>query len=160
MNLTLRPIAATDADFLSRVYAATRTEEMALVDWDAAQKAAFLQGQFEAQHQHYQTHYADAAFAVILADGAPAGRLYVARWPREIRIVDISLLPEYRNAGIGTALLNALQAEARQAQKPLSIHVEQFNPALRLYTRLGFRPVGEHGVYYRMEWMPPEHEGG
>ena len=95
-----------------------------------------------------------AAFQVILADGQPAGRLYVARWPNEIRIVDITLLPEYRNSGIGTRLLKGLMAEARRAQKVLSIHVELFNPALRLYTRLGFVKTGEHGVYYRMDWTP------
>jgi ribosomal protein S18 acetylase RimI-like enzyme len=92
---------------------------------------------------------------VILVDQQPAGRLYVARWPEEIRIVDIALLPQYRNAGVGTTLLQELQVEAVQAGKPLRIHVEQFNPALGLYRRLGFRVIEDRGVYFLMEWTPP-----
>ncbi len=154
MNITLRPIEPDDLPFLYQVYAGTREAELAQTDWDAAQKEAFLTMQFTAQHRHYQEHYTGAAFQIILADGQPAGRLYVARWPREIRIVDIALLPAYRNTGIGTRLLRDLMAEAAQARKSLSIHVEQFNPALRLYTRLGFTKTGEYGVYYRMDWTP------
>jgi ribosomal protein S18 acetylase RimI-like enzyme len=112
--------------------------------------------QFAAQHAHYQEHYAGAAFDVILCNGAPAGRLYVARWPAEIRIVDIALLPEFRNAGIGTRLLRDLLAEGAAAGKRVSIHVERFNPALRLYARLGFQVAADDGgVYLRLEWTPP-----
>src|SRR5206468_9595764 len=118
--------------------------ELALVDWDEGQKQAFVQMQFAAQHRYYHEHYADAAFQVILCDGVPAGRLYVARWSAEIGIVDIALLPPYRNRGIGSFLLKELLAEAAQAGKRASIHVERFNPALRLYERLGFRSVADH----------------
>ena len=153
-SITLRPIGADDEAFLYRVYAAIREAELAQVAWDAAQREAFLRQQFAAQHRYYQEHYADTAFQVILVDGRPAGRLYVARWPDEIRIVDIALLPEHRNAGIGTALLRELQAEAARADKPLRIHVEIFNPARSLYERLGFREIADRGVYLFLEWAP------
>ena len=84
----------------------------------------------------------------------PVGRLYIARWDDEIRIVDIALLPPSLNAGIGTAILRDILAEAAVAQKPVRIHVEQFNPALRLYERLGFAPIEDKGVYLFMEWAP------
>ena len=152
---SLRPITAGDEEFLYLVYASTREEELARVDWDEAQKTAFLRMQFAAQHQYYQENYLDTTWDVILVDQQPAGRLYVARWPEEIRIVDIALLPQYRNAGVGTTLLQELQVEAVQAGKPLRIHVEQFNPALGLYRRLGFRVIEDRGVYFLMEWTPP-----
>ncbi len=155
--ITLRPIEPDDEEFLYRVYAGTREVELAQVDWDAGHKEAFLRMQFTAQHQYYQEHYAGAAFQVILADGRPAGRLYVARWPDEIRIVDIALLPEHRNAGIGTALLRDLLAESARAGKPVSIHVERFNPALRLYERLGFTSIADKGVYLLLECSPERH---
>lgn len=88
---------------------------------------------------------------MIVVDGADVGRLYVDRREREIRIVDIALLPEARGQGIGTALLGALIDESQAAGKPLTIHVERQNPALRWYEGLGFRPAGEAGVYLRME---------
>ncbi len=90
-------------------------------------------------------------------DRAPVrvGRLYVARWPEEIRIVDIALLPEHRGAGIGTSLLEDLVAEAERAGKSLSIHVERFNvQALRFYERLGFETKADKGVYLLMERAP------
>jgi ribosomal protein S18 acetylase RimI-like enzyme len=88
---------------------------------------------------------------VVVVDGEPAGRLLVDRWDREIRIVDISLLPAFRGRGIGSALLQELMAEAAESERSLSIHVERNNPALRLYERLGFEPAGDEGVYLRME---------
>jgi predicted GNAT family acetyltransferase len=63
-------------------------------------------------------------------------------------------LPGYRGKGIGTYLLNALISESEETGKPLSIHVERFNPALRLYWRLGFREVSDKGVYLLMERAP------
>ena len=111
-RITVRPMALDDMPFLCRVYASTREEELMQVPWTATQKESFLQMQFEAQHHHYMEHYRDAAFGVILEDGLPVGRLYIARWPEEIRIVDISLLPEYRRRGIGSFLLRQILDEA------------------------------------------------
>lgn len=153
-NITLRPIAADDLPFLLAVYASTRADELAPLGWGAEQQAIFVQQQFLAQHQYYQQHYTDAAFQVILVDGQPAGRLYVARWPSEIRLIDIALLPAWRGRAVGTRLLNDLFDEAVAARKPIRIHVEKFNPALRLYQRLGFVSIEDRGVYWFMEWAP------
>jgi ribosomal protein S18 acetylase RimI-like enzyme len=150
-SVSLRSIHDGDEEFLYGVYASTRQEELAQTGWSEAQKETFLRQQFEAQSTYYREHYQEASFDVILAYCRPIGRLYVARWPEEIRIVDIALLPEYRNAGIGTTLLSDLISESEACAKPLSIHVERFNPALRLYRRLGFREVADKGVYLLME---------
>ena len=88
---------------------------------------------------------------MIEVDGEPAGRLYVARWEDEIRVMDIALLPEHRGAGIGTRLLRDLLDEAEASGKKVTVHVELNNPALTLYQRLGFRPVAERGVYLLLE---------
>ena len=153
-SITLRPVHAGDEEFLYGVYASTRQEELAQTGWGEAQREAFLRQQFDAQSRYYREHYQDTSFDVILADCRPIGRLYVARWPEEIRIVDIALLPEYRGAGVGTAMLGELISESEASAKPLSIHVERFNPALRLYERLGFREVEDKGVYLLMQRAP------
>jgi ribosomal protein S18 acetylase RimI-like enzyme len=150
----LRPASTSDRDFLLRVYASTREEELRLVDWSDEQKAAFVRQQFDAQDAYYREHYDPATFDVIEDDGTPVGRLYVARWEHEIRIMDIALVPEHRGRGIGTALLETLLDEAATTGKRLSIHVEVNNPARRLYERLGFSPVEERGVYVLMEAAP------
>ena len=152
--MTLRPVGPDDQPFLLRVYAGTRAEELAPLPWTDEQKAAFVGHQFAAQSAHYAEHYTGMSSDVIVAEGVPAGRLLVARWSEEIRIVDIALLAEFRGGGVGTGLLRDLIAEARKAGKRLSIHVEVHNPAMGLYERLGFRPVGDAGVYLLMALDP------
>ncbi len=158
-RITLRTATGADREFLCRVYAASREDEMALVSWDAAQKDAFLRMQFAAQDQYYREHYVTAHFQVILCDGEPVGRLYVDRWPDEIRVMDIAVLPSYRGKGIGTFLMSQILAEGERAGLRVSIHVEQFNPAQHFYTRLGFRITDTHGLYYLMEWTPARPAG-
>jgi GNAT superfamily N-acetyltransferase len=153
-TISLRAVEPTDEAFLRRLYASTREAELSLVDWDAELKAAFIDHQFEAQRQHYLEHYPTATHDLILVDREPAGRLWVDRWPREIRVVDISLLPVFRGRGVGTSLLRDLQAEGAASDRAVSIHVERFNPASRLYGRLGFAPVDAGDVYVLLRWTP------
>jgi ribosomal protein S18 acetylase RimI-like enzyme len=153
-DIARRCATPDDQGFLSALYASTRTEELAPVPWPEEQKAAFLAQQFAAQSRHYAEHYADASFEVVLVDGEAAGRLIVARWEGEIRIVDIALLPAYRGRGVGTTLLAPLLREADAGGARVSIHVERYNPALRLYARLGFAPVADEGVYLKLERPP------
>jgi ribosomal protein S18 acetylase RimI-like enzyme len=150
--IALRPIAPEDDSFLAGVYASTRTEELAVTGWSDEEKAVFCRRQFDAQSAHYRENYPGASLQIIERDEIPIGRLYVAHWEREIRIMDIALLPEHRGAGLGTKLLRDLQEEARSAGKSLTIHVERFNPALRLYQRLGFQQIEDKGVYLLMRW--------
>lgn len=153
--VTLRPIREEDLEFLLRLYATTRADEMAMVtDWSDEQKEWFVRMQFQAQHAWYQEHYGDAQFDLVLMEDVPVGRLYVHRRAAEIRLVDISLVPDLRGKGIGSALLRELMAEAEAAGKPLTIHVEKYNPAMRLYLRLGFKPIEDRGPYDLMEWKP------
>lgn len=150
--VTLRLATEADAEFLCAVYASTRAEELAVTGWTDAQKAAFCRQQFDAQTAHYRAHYTGAEYSIVECGGVPVGRLFLARWEKEIRIMDIALLSEHRGAGIGTTLLRELQAEASASSRTLTIHVEKFNPALRLYQRMGFYPIEDKGVYLLMEW--------
>ena len=151
---TLRPICSRDSELLFAIYASTRTEELAQVDWDDARKEGFLRMQFDAQRKFYESEYPGAEFQIILIDGEPAGRLYLHRREREIRIMDIALLPEFRGRGVGTRLLNGILAEGERTARLVTIHVESFNPAQQLYERLGFKRVASNGVYYLLERKP------
>ena len=152
MIVALRPALDADEPFLMSVYASTRAEELARAPWSAEQRAAFVATQYAAQRAHHAEHFDRMSADVVLVDGAPAGRLLVERRHREIRIVDIALLAQFRGRGAGGALLAELIDEATEMDKRLSIHVERENRARSLYERLGFRPVGETGAYLRMEW--------
>jgi ribosomal protein S18 acetylase RimI-like enzyme len=152
--VTLRPAEGKDQPFMLRVYASTREPELEASGMPREQWGQFVEHQFEAQSRAYQS-YEDTSFEVVLVAGEPAGRLIVARWPEELRVVDIALLPEYRGRGIGGTLMRQLIEEADDRGVKTSIHVERFNPAQRLYTRLGFRPVAEAGDVYLLLERPP-----
>ena len=149
----LRPVTEADREFLLRLYASTRADELAQVAWAEGALEAFLEQQFSAQDAHYRANYPGATLDVIEVDREAAGRLYVHRGEDDIRIMDIALAPRFRGRGIGTALLRELMAEAGSSGRSLSIHVEMQNPARSLYDRLGFVPAGEHGVYVLMKWL-------
>lgn len=152
--IELRPAAGKDEEFLYRVYADTRRDEMAGNGWSEEELEAFLRQQFDLQHRQYHEHYKGAHFDIILYNKTPAGRLYVYRGKKEIRIMDIALLREFRRQGIGSKLMNDLIAEADEKQMPLNLHVEHNNPAMGLYERLGFNKGELRSVYYFMERPP------
>ncbi|HET6974264.1 MAG TPA: GNAT family N-acetyltransferase [Pyrinomonadaceae bacterium] len=156
-NVTLRPVGPDDRDFLIEVYGSTRAEEMALVPWTDEQRDAFIQHQFTAQTDHYTQTYPAANHDIILSDDRPVGRLYVARLDHEIRIVDITLLPAERNAGIGSYLIKQLLDEANRSGKITRIFVEEFNPSRSLFERLGFSPSEQHGIHLLLQCNPSQH---
>ena len=151
-NITLRPVGPDDHELLLEVYASTRAEEMALVPWTNEQRQAFIRSQFTAQQDHYAQKYPAARHDVILYNNRQVGRLYVARLDHEIRIVDITLLPAERNLGIGSYLIKQLLDEASRTGKITRIYVEEFNPSLRLFQRLGFSSSEQHGIHLLMQW--------
>ena len=154
-EVTLRPAAESDREFLFEVYAATRTEELAQVPWSAEQKRAFLWQQFEAQDHEYRRAYPDGIYSVIELATNRVGRLYLRHGASDTRIVDLALLPGYRGWGIGSRILGDLAREADEAQRSLSIHVEVFNTgARRLYERFGFLVAEDKGVYLLLSRAP------
>lgn len=149
---TLRAAAEEDVGWLFRIYASTREEELAATGWPDEVKAQFLGMQFQAQDRYYRQVYPGATFDLVEVSGEPAGRLYVNRASDEIRIIDIALLPMFRGRGLGSVILRTVLSEAEAAGLPVTIHVEQHNPALRLYQRLGFQVLDTRGLYYFLEW--------
>jgi ribosomal protein S18 acetylase RimI-like enzyme len=152
-RVTLRSVAASDEPLLLEIYASTRAEEMALVPWTPEQQEAFVKMQFTSQQEHYKKIQPDANHDIIMLNGRPVGRLYVARTNEYIEIMDLTVLPQDRNAGVGSTLIKALMNEA-EIGRPLRIYVENFNPSLRLFERLGFKAVAEEGFHLLMAWTP------
>lgn len=149
---TLRPETEDDTPFLFRLYASTREQELAqAIGWSAEQKLAFITQQFQAQRQHYRNFIPNCSYQVIEHDAVPVGRLYLEERVTQVHITDIVLLPEMRGNGAGTAMLKALIGFAHARGKGLGIFVEKFNPALRLYRRLGFVEIGDSDVYLEMD---------
>jgi ribosomal protein S18 acetylase RimI-like enzyme len=150
-TIHFRPIKDEDMEFLYRLYASTRLEEMAVTGWGEREVKAFLRMQFGLQHSQYRQNYPGASFDIVLIDGVPAGRLYVERKKEGIRIIDIALLPEFRGQGIGGRIMTELAGEADAKRLTMSLHVEMNNPVRKFYKTLGFKEIERRGIYCYME---------
>ena len=150
--VSFRNAEPQDEPFLLEVYGSTRLEELALTNWDAQQRQAFLKMQFDAQHDHYGRQYPWAQYLLILVNESAVGRLYIADTEKEIRILDITVLPEHRGSRVGTAIVRELMGLAAEKGKALGIYVEEFNRSLGLFERLGFVRSGESGYSFLMRW--------
>lgn len=149
-GLSFRPIAQGDLPFLQHVYATSRASEMSHSGWPGEQVAQFLAQQFSAQHQYYQAHFPDGEFLLIERQGQAIGRLYLFWGTTTLRLIDIALLPAETGQGIGSAILDELLRRTEARGLACELFVENYNPAQRLYARLGFLPIGESGVYRRL----------
>jgi GNAT superfamily N-acetyltransferase len=158
-GLSLRPVADADRPFLERLYRLVRWEEFAPTGWPDATKTAFLAQQFDFQRRQYEQVYGGAEFHLIVQGDEPIGRIYVDRTGRDLALIEISLLPEWRGRGIGAALLEQLQQEVGAGLRDrVSLQVTPENPARRLYQRMGFveRPPASEfqQASIEMVWPP------
>jgi ribosomal protein S18 acetylase RimI-like enzyme len=153
--VALRPEQPGDEPFLFEVYASTREEELALTNWDAPARRAFLDMQFMAMRRGYASMYPAGEFLIISLGERAIGRMVLNRTAEEIRVVDLALLPADRNAGVGTLLMRRACAEAAQAGKLVRLSVLKNSRAIGWYQRLGFAKIDESGFYDQMEWCAP-----
>jgi ribosomal protein S18 acetylase RimI-like enzyme len=155
-RIALRPAQPEDEPFLYELYSSTRKEEVSAWGLDSAQQETFLRLQFRGQQSHYRMQAFDVDYRIILLDDRPIGQLIVIRSDREIRLADISLLPEHRGGGIGASLIHDLFDEAKEKGMPVTLHVEKTNRAARLYQRLGFTATVDTGAHLKMDWHPKD----
>jgi GNAT superfamily N-acetyltransferase len=154
-KVVLRPVEPADDEFLLRVYEGTREQELNQVTWQEGQREYFVRWQFDMQRQEYHTRFPNAQYDLILVDGNPAGRIWVGSDETQIRLLDIAVIPEYQNQGVGTLLLHQLMDQATVEAKPLRHMVFLLNDnALRFYERLGFEVFEDLGGYKHMQWLP------
>jgi len=153
-EVRLRAAEAGDVEFLRRLYADVRGPEVSAWGWAPAQRDAFLGMQFEAQRRSYDAAYRDARHEILCVGEVPIGRRIISESGEGLLLVDIALLTEWRNRGIGTRLLREALEECRTKRCPLRLKVLVGNPAERLYTRLGFVAVDPGQMYTEMEWKP------
>lgn len=157
MEQRLRASNEADDALLRRIYRDTREAELALTNWDDAEREAFVRMQFEAQRQHYRLHYPGSVESLIQRrehdQWIDVGRLWLDDRGHTLHLLDIAVLARWRARGIGTRALRDTLARAAARGCAVSIHVETGNPARRLYERLGFVAVGDpEGVHQRMVW--------
>ena len=145
--LTRRRSHPSDEAFLRRLFASTREAELHAIGERGMDPVAFLDLQFRAQDAAYRAQFPRASRDVIEAGGRPVGRLYVNVVNKETRVIDISLLPDWRNRGIGRRVLSELIRHSHREGSPVTLHVAAGNPARHLYEGLGFVALEDDGVH-------------
>jgi ribosomal protein S18 acetylase RimI-like enzyme len=154
LSFSLRPVTAEDGAFLLRLYGTTREDEMNAAGFPQEHRAAFVNMQFQAQQTHYHKFFPQAEHSLVLLGDKPVGRVWIDRSEREIHLLDIALLPEFCNQGLGAAVMRQLIAESGQKRLPISVYVLQHSPALRFYQRLGFVQTREEDFNLYLERQP------
>jgi ribosomal protein S18 acetylase RimI-like enzyme len=152
--IALRAATGDDLPFLCRLYRDTRRQELEGWGWPQEQREWFLQMQFDARQRSYEAAFPNAEDRIVCMQDVPVGRLLLNREPAKLQLIDLALLEEYRNQGLGTELLRRLQRECERERIALCLQVLTANPAMRLYRRLGFAEVSADLVYARLEWFP------
>ena len=153
-SIATRSVKPEDRSFLIELYKSSRGDDLRGLGWDEQRISEFLDMQYEAQQNFYESDYRDAADELILLADKPVGRLMIESHPHEIRCIDLGLLPEYRERGLGTEIIQKLQEKARHEKKPLRLQVIRFSRSVNLFDRLGFVRTSETGTHFQMEWTP------
>src|ERR1043165_1818198 len=155
-SVSLRAIAPEDSAFLLTLYKSSRGDDLRGLGWDEERISEFLDMQYEAQQRFHTSEYKKPVDQIVLRGDEAVGRFTFEPREHEIRGVDLPLLPQYRDAGIGTRLIRELQTEAKKQKKPLRLQVIRFSRAVSLFERLGFQRISETGTHFQMEWAPGE----
>ena len=151
---TLMDVTASDDAFILELYVSVRADEVAGFGWPREETERFLRMQCQLQLQAYRMQFPGARHQLVLYRNARAGRMITTRGEGAWSLIDLSLLPEYRNLGWGGRLIRELQVEAAAAGCGIRLHVLEGNRARNLYERLGFRFAGGAYPYSAMEWTP------
>ena len=147
MRYSLRKAVPNDLPFEEELYATTR-DDLRMLDMDRGTIDLLIRQQFDAQRDFYTSTFSDAETSIIMVGRKAVGRLIVARREGELHGIDITLLPEYRSRGIGSAIIRDLFAEADREDRQMRIHVMETNRARHLYRRLGFVETGNSTMHH------------
>jgi ribosomal protein S18 acetylase RimI-like enzyme len=152
-DVSVRPATAEDVDFLVQVNFEPRisAEPEASDDGDAD----WLRGARGWTCDQVLGRVENSTTYVIVRGTQRVGRLRLVRTPGRIELAGIQVHSSYRNAGVGTSVIEAVLREAAAAGAVTQLRVSKDNPAAeRLYTRLGFRRGRLEGDDYEMSAEP------
>ncbi|MBS4096761.1 MAG: GNAT family N-acetyltransferase [Sulfuricella sp.] len=156
-SISLHTVSTADHEFIYRLFSTLKADELGAWSWDEQTREIFLRMQFNAHEQHFRVNFPGADDTVVRLGESSVGRLIVLRTMEMLHLADVALLPELRGCGIGSRLIRDLQDEAAGAGVPLRLNCFVTNPAIHLYGRLGFAPIGGIDSHRLMEWRRNSH---
>lgn len=151
----LRPEMAADEKFVTRLVAVVKAGELEPYDFEEAMLRSLLDLQARSYHAAMESAFPGAERLIVTTpQGKPFGRMVIMRRPNRFDLAEIMLLPEFREQGIGTALLRGLLALAALEECQVRTLVIPRGPAWRFFRRLGFTEIAMEGRRCLMEAQP------
>ncbi len=141
MDIELRNVKESDFDWLYNLRSQTMTKYI---------NDSGDQFNLETQSNRIMKEY--ESIKIVRNDNKDIGMFKVKCYSDRWEIIQIQLLPDYQHMGIGTKLIQNLQAEASQQDVAIFLSVLKVNPAKQLYERLGFEVVQEKEKSYTMRY--------
>lgn len=148
LGVTARAATPEDAAFLKDLFMQVRSAVFAPLGMPAEQVCSLLEMQFQGRERQYRNDYPNAETSILERNDARVGAAVTDDREDGLHLIDISIVASHQRGGIGEALLRDIK---RQNER-LSLKVENFNPARRLYEREGFVETSNDGVYASMTW--------
>jgi ribosomal protein S18 acetylase RimI-like enzyme len=152
VRFELRAATAADREPLYQLHRATMRDVVERTwGWDEAWQRA-----------HFESRFAPAALSLLVVDGRAVGMIALQERPAELYVAALEIEPAMQGRGLGTAVMEAVVAQAAARGVPATLQVLELNEgARRLYERLGFRAVGrvEHHIQMRRDAPAPGGEG-
>jgi ribosomal protein S18 acetylase RimI-like enzyme len=150
----LRACTEADEAFVYDVFCTTwESEVAALPNQNLAQHV--LRIQHISQERRFAGRFPDHQRYVVMEGDQPAGRLYVDETGPVLQVIDLTLMPQFRDRGIGTRIFGDLFAHAERHGLTVRLRVERRNErATMLYTSLGFELVSMDDLDNFFEWVP------
>ncbi|HMU66189.1 MAG TPA: GNAT family N-acetyltransferase [Cellvibrionaceae bacterium] len=153
--LWLVPTTDLHQAFLQRVFTQSRKALWQASGLDAPWIDKLLEDQYNLQQKNYGAQENGRYSYVIAAKGQWVGRLLVRADASTLHIMDIALLPEYQNQGIGQHVLTYLQQQASNRGQLLTLNTDATNRAYHWYLRCGFTVTQQVGIDCAMAWRAP-----
>ena len=103
------------------------------------------------QREHFAQKWKSLRYEVIVCEGRDAGILCVNDQKDCRFLAELLVDPPLQNQGLGTAIMEKLISQARAEGLLLRLRILRYNRARRLYSRLGFLPIGETETHVLLE---------
>lgn len=151
--MVVRLADTADEPFVKSLFFEIRAPEFQATGLVGEPLRMLLDQQYTAMRTHYDRIYPEAIYSIFELEGMPIGYQAIVDVDT-LHLIDIAILETYRGRGIGSLRMKDLMLLAASGRKPMTLTVEIFNPAKRLYERLGFVVTEDAGMYQRMRWTP------
>ncbi|AGY75266.1 GNAT family N-acetyltransferase [Clostridium autoethanogenum] len=153
-SISLCPAEPKDYEFLLKVFKEGRPELNFISNLSEEKKEDIIVEQFKIQQQQLARMYPKAEFYIVKLNDESVGRLYLHRGEANYRILEIGLLEQYRNQGIGRRTMKLIIENAIKERKNLSLQVIWFNnKAFLFYEKLGFKITENNNIFCEMQYI-------